>query len=268
MQSSVRTELPDAAAPPGPSRHRLGWALMALLSTMMFVGLITFVDHPVLDYMAALLRQRPALEQVGREISHFGDSGRYLYPLLGMIVVALLLRLAPLAAHTRQRLTRVIQMMAFLFAAIALTGIATNFLKLLFGRPRPREYLDTGDAWFAPFSFQGHRYESFPSGHATTAFALAAALGFLFPRWRPLFFAAATVVGFGRVLNLSHYPSDVAAGALVGILLTAGIHMYFVRRGWLQTRRDPGLPSSLPEPPGNMPVVALTAPRLEDQRKS
>jgi undecaprenyl-diphosphatase len=60
--------------------------------------------------------------------------------------------------------------------------------------------------------------ESFPSSHATTAFAGAVVLSFLLPRLWPLFLAAAALVAFSRLYTGVHYPTDVIAGAAIGAL--------------------------------------------------
>ena len=68
-----------------------------------------------------------------------------------------------------------------------------------------------------PFSWKVE-YASLPSGHATTAFAAAVAVGALWPRTRPVMWAYALVIAVSRVVLTAHHPSDVLAGALVGAL--------------------------------------------------
>jgi len=63
----------------------------------------------------------------------------------------------------------------------------------------------------------GNRWDSFPSGHAVHVGALASALGrFLPPRWRLLLWPSAAALAATRLLLLAHYPTDVAAGLLLG----------------------------------------------------
>jgi membrane-associated phospholipid phosphatase len=54
---------------------------------------------------------------------------------------------------------------------------------------------------------------SFGSGHAAAAFATATALAILFPRWRWLFYAVATITAIERVAENAHWASDSVAGA-------------------------------------------------------
>jgi undecaprenyl-diphosphatase len=96
------------------------------------------------------------------------------------------------------------------FSALLALGIA-HLIADLWARPRP--YIAHPDVHL--FIAPSHD-PSFPSDHATAAFAIAVAL---FLRHRKAGWVAlglATVVSVGRVAVGTHYPSDVAAGALIG----------------------------------------------------
>jgi undecaprenyl-diphosphatase len=58
---------------------------------------------------------------------------------------------------------------------------------------------------------------SFPAGHAATAFAGATLLTYVAPRLWPLFATLAVAIGFSRVYVGVHYPTDVLAGAAIGV---------------------------------------------------
>jgi membrane-associated phospholipid phosphatase len=85
-------------------------------------------------------------------------------------------------------------------------------LKYAFGRERPLR--SGGKTVFHP----GSSNDSFPSGHATEAFAVASVIAMRSPGWvlPTIAYTAATLVAFDRVNDRVHFASDVAAGAVLG----------------------------------------------------
>ncbi len=96
-------------------------------------------------------------------------------------------------------------------ASVLVSSLASTLAKLAFERPRPPH----GDAGIDPVGALPSSW-SFPSGHATTAFAAAAALGMLCPRLRLPALAVAAAVAVSRVYLGVHYAFDVLAGAVLG----------------------------------------------------
>ena len=119
--------------------------------------------------------------------------------------------------------------------ALLIGSTATAMLKGAFGRQRPfiDEHKSRVFAFGRGFGTPGRT--SMPSGHATSAFAVATALSHELrvraPRAgrvaTPMLYSAATFVAISRVYGAHHWPSDVAAGAMIGLL-----------SGTLVTRRD------------------------------
>lgn len=117
----------------------------------------------------------------------------------------------------------------FLFTTVFYSGVIVNIFKLGFGRTRPH-YSQGNDIW-QPMSFGDIFINgSFPSGHATTAGALAVALGLLFPRFRWLLIAGFALAIISRPSIGKHYPSDVLAGGFFGAVFTYYYARFFARK--------------------------------------
>ena len=79
---------------------------------------------------------------------------------------------------------------------------------------------------------------SFPSGHAATAFAAAAAVSALHPRLRVPLYGIAVLVALSRVYLGVHFLLDVIAGAILGAAIGYGAVRLWRRVGW----RIPAVP--------------------------
>ena len=91
---------------------------------------------------------------------------------------------------------------------------AYRVFKPLFDRPRPARTVG-GVIERAPSSSRA----GFPSNHAANAGAAAAVLATAYPAWAPLHAALALLMAYTRVYCGAHYPGDVAAGLLLGLLI-------------------------------------------------
>jgi undecaprenyl-diphosphatase len=60
--------------------------------------------------------------------------------------------------------------------------------------------------------------KSFPSGHAATSFACATVLAVLAPRAAPFLYVLAFAIAYSRLYVGVHWPLDVVAGALIGVV--------------------------------------------------
>lgn len=100
-----------------------------------------------------------------------------------------------------------------LAASAIASGAITPLLKFALGRPRPSETAGTVEF--------GEGGVSFPSGHATQAFAVASVVASHYESiWVKVgAYGLASLVGWSRMHDRAHYASDVVAGALIGIVV-------------------------------------------------
>ena len=110
------------------------------------------------------------------------------------------------------------------FLLVAATSITTSLLNALFkyaverDRP-PTVILDPKPLMEVPTT------SSFPSGHTSTSFACAYVISRLAPRLTIPVFVLAALIGFSRVYVGVHYPLDVIAGAIFGLIVARALLM-------------------------------------------
>ncbi len=221
----------------GPVRS--GWTLYAMLSLIGIGVCIAYVDRPVALYFHGA---SPPVVDAFRFITRFGVSTFYL---IGAAALAVTLWLAGRFGEGRwaARLGSAAVVPLFLFLSIAASGLITDLLKFVFGRARPK--LLFANETFG-FDWWGTKADfwSFPSGHATTAVAIAAALYVLWPRFLPLYVAFAALVSVSRAVVGAHYVSDIIAATFIAITATAYLRRVFERGGGVLRDAASGLPPS------------------------
>ena len=190
------------------------YALLTLAAAVAVIVSVAWLDRPLAEYF----RGSPAgVLAVFRVITAFGVSTGYLVIAAVLAVGFGLAAWRASDALRRRRLQLHAWRAGFVFATVGGAGLVGDILKPLFGRARPKLWLDQG---IFGFTFHGARADhwSFPSGHAITIVALALALAQIERRGLPLYVAAALLVTASRIVLTEHYLSDVLAGALVAAL--------------------------------------------------
>jgi membrane-associated phospholipid phosphatase len=195
------------------ARHPLAYASLVVLAAS--VVLVLFVDLPLSIWL-----QSGGWARLDGIFNLVGQLGRA----EGWIAAALLayvwanwtrrrLRQGPRAEWCRW-LTRHINL--FLLTLLASTPII-HLLKNGVARFRPALWYRDGQYGFGwPFA-EGFPADAWPSGHTQTAFAVAAVMALVAPRWRLPVYLVAGLVGLSRLVNGAHYLSDVVAGAFIAI---------------------------------------------------
>ncbi|MDK1387407.1 phosphatase PAP2 family protein [Sinorhizobium sp. 8-89] len=167
-----------------------------------------------------------------RTITDFGTFAWMIYTSTFLLQVAYVDRRDSHHDTVRHRARSARNLSAYFLLTIGTASVLVHGLKFLIGRARPELFADYGAYSLTPFT--GERlFESFPSGHSMAAGALFGAFAMLMPQLRPVFLILALAIGVSRVIVGAHYPSDVAAGLLLGLWVAMMIAFVFARQGWL-----------------------------------
>ncbi|MBK5951361.1 hypothetical protein CH339_10020 [Rhodobium orientis] len=158
----------------------------------------------------------PEIARTFRSITDLGKSDWILIPTGLFCIFLMALDWTRLNRRMTAALSTLVIYVGYVFTSVAASGIVVIALKVLCGRARPKYYDQLGAFDFSPFTTDAG-YASFPSGHATTIFALVTAGFFIFRRARLLLFAIAFWSAVSRFIIGAHYPSDLAMGMLIGI---------------------------------------------------
>ncbi len=138
------------------------------------------------------------------ELSHYGAFERAsVYFILVLLIVGFVKK------RRDWRRAALACLLACIFA-----GALVNLSKSLTGRPRPNAGVEQ-DGFYGPHL--ENDYRSFPSAHATTAFATATSLALAFPALTVPLFVFEGAVALSRIYVKGHYLVDVLVGSGVGI---------------------------------------------------
>jgi undecaprenyl-diphosphatase len=172
------------------------------------------MDTLILNALHGLAGQSSRIDAVGIFLA------RYLAFILGAIAFIWWAR------HGRKLFTG-FELLSSVFLA---RGVITEGIRLVVERARPFvannfEPLIPAD----PSEFYG----SFPSGHATFFFALAATISLYNRRLGNYFFVGATLMGIARIFVGMHWASDIIGGAIIGIISALVAHIIWK---WIAVR--------------------------------
>ena len=228
----VLLSLSQLVRPPSPARRAEAARRLArhsLLAIVVVGGVIVVLmagfDAREIGMMPP--RGTPGLWPV-RFLTDFGKDS-YVLSLLATMLVVVALVATSLRGTSQARLLRFGLRLQFLFFAVAIPQLPGELFKWIVGRGRPFVGGQPNPYNFAHFAGT-EAYASFPSAHAITAFALAFAVSAVWPWARGLMMAYALVIAVTRLVLLAHHPSDVVAGALIGVIGAMCVRYWFAAR--------------------------------------
>ena len=185
---------------------------------MSLVEKITEFDFAILNFIYENIRC-DFLDPIMRALSHFADKG------IGWIIVGVIL-IFPKKTRKWGIMALVAMLIGFVFGELV--------LKNLIGRVRPygdyHNYFGTS----VPFALNAGTESSsgFPSGHTCCSFASAFVYFKADKRWGIAALVLAGLIGFSRLYNYVHYPTDVLGGMVLGI--ASGLLTIFIYKKYFE----------------------------------
>ena len=113
----------------------------------------------------------------------------------------------------------------------AVQGLISAFMKrvLFKGTPRPKKYFEGTETLDLIAGVDIHDFNSFPSGHTMTAFAIAAFLSLMISKkgWSIFLLFGAVFVGISRIYLNQHFLVDVIVGSFIGVIISLILYKVF-----------------------------------------
>lgn len=107
--------------------------------------------------------------------------------------------------------------------ALTISQAIVQILKRGFGRERPYKMVENINT----FRIELKDY-SFPSGHTTASFCMAATLSLNMPKLSIVLYILASIIGISRIYLAVHYPTDVVVGIILGVSSSMLVHFFLL----------------------------------------
>jgi len=217
--------------PSNPRRHEAARRLLRQVVLLTGIGAVVVIAlmfaFDAFEIGLMPKRGSPDLWPV-RILTDFAKDAFVLGLLAGMLLIVALM--APRwQGPQRARLLAFGTRLQFVFFAVLTPVLAGELIKFVVGRGRPFVGGSANAFNFEPFNGTEAHF-SFPSAHAITGFALAFAVAALWPRARGVMIVYALAIAASRLVLLAHHPSDVVAGALIGVIGAMAVRYWFAAR--------------------------------------
>jgi undecaprenyl-diphosphatase len=217
-----------------PSHSRRAEARRALARRWLGLAVLTAVVIGTLMFAVdvAVIKQMPVRGTASLwPLRYFTDLGKSEYVLwtLAGVLIFILLMMPRLSGLSRSVLIAFGVRVQYVFFAVLIAVLTSEVLKYVIGRSRPFVGGEANAFYFEHFS-GSPAFASLPSGHATTAFALAFAVSSVWRKATLVMFIYAVLICVSRVVLLAHHPSDVVAGALIGVIGAMFVRYWFAAR--------------------------------------
>lgn len=207
-QLPADSTVPGASTAPQPTADVTWWEAAVAVGGL---AALSLADKPVNTAIQDM--RSPTTDDIANVLKYMGQPVVFVPATLVPIVVGLL-------SHNENLTMSGVR----IGSSLLLAGATTGLLKYTVGRWRPDE--SSTQYKFSPVSTS---HDSWPSGHTTMAFALAASASYEIHRtWATVgLYTLAAGTGWSRMNDEKHWLTDVGGGLLIGITSAK-----FIDRQW------------------------------------
>jgi membrane-associated phospholipid phosphatase len=190
------------------------WVLTSLVILVGVLVAFAFADETITRTLTAWPRN---IRRFFKWYTRWGEADWNLIPALLVWLTAVIVVRFPIGYMWRWAVRALGRIGLIILVGAALPGLTAALLKRLIGRARPPHLDELGTLGFEPFSWVDASFQSFPSGHATSAFAFATVLVAVFGRRVAVIaYIYAVLIAISRIVVEAHYATDVIAAAYLG----------------------------------------------------
>ncbi len=214
-------------------------SLWLLLATVVLVAALLPFDGAISQRAQAL---PPEIVAFNARITDFGTFSWMIYGSGSMVIIAYILHRVSRSEGFSSKSKTAWRLALYFLVTIGSASALVHLAKLVIGRARPELFAEHGAHSLSFLSGQEWLFQSFPSGHSAAVGSFFGAFSMLAPRLRIVFALGALTIGVTRVIVGAHYPSDVAAGLLVGLWTALMAAFLFARKVWLFRLDEKGWP--------------------------
>ena len=218
LQYAAQEMMPVSVEPAGfVERNR---TMLAIGGSLAITAGLLATDQATYNTLYSWKMSHPIVKRTSPVITNLGDGKSSIVLFGGAYAYSLLM------GDARAKELGVIGLESF-----AVSGVASLVLKMTFSREQPNVATRSGGTFYGPFAFfrQGQNsgkgwsfFDAFPSGHTATVFAAATTIADLCsnPWVSAASYSVASMVGVSRIMEQTHWASDVFVGSIVGYYST------------------------------------------------
>ncbi|WP_438751209.1 phosphatase PAP2 family protein [Pararhizobium sp. O133] len=231
-------------------KRPLSSSLWLLVATALLVAALLPFDGTISQWAQGL---PGGVVSFNEKITDFGTFRWMIYGAGSVVITAYILNRVASTDTWSSKTKTAWRLALYFLVTIGSASAVVHLAKLVIGRARPELFAEYGPRSISFLAGHDWVFQSFPSGHSAAVGSFFGAFSMLAPRLRIVFAIAALSIGISRVVVGAHYPSDVAAGLLVGVWTVLMTAFVFARKNWLFRLDDKGWP----RPKNNIDASAL-----------